>query len=179
MKDLTDLRTIQALVTVAHEGNVSRAAELLHLTQPAVSLQLKRLAADTGLTLFRRSRAGLELTRDGHSLATKAENVVNAAKDFGLAAECLKGSASGKLRLGTIIDPDFVRLGALLSALSENAPELETELKHGMSGDVPGKIERGECDAGYFLGDIASFNERAAQRKKPRFACNTLARFTY
>lgn len=55
MLQSTDLRTLRAFVTVARKGNVTRAAERLHITQPAVTLQLKRLAAETGLILFRRT----------------------------------------------------------------------------------------------------------------------------
>ncbi|HWT18236.1 MAG TPA: LysR family transcriptional regulator, partial [Variovorax sp.] len=50
-----DLQILRAFVLAAREGNVSRAAERLHLTQPAVSLQLKRLAEETGLQLFTRT----------------------------------------------------------------------------------------------------------------------------
>ncbi|MEM7280836.1 MAG: LysR family transcriptional regulator [Pseudomonadota bacterium] len=153
MKTHHDLRTLQAFVTVAREGNVTRAAELLHVTQPAVSLQLRRLANDTGLTLFCRTPAGLELTRDGAALVIKAERVLSSLMDFSQTARRLTGKVRGRLRIGTIIDPDFIRLGALLRALVESAPDLQTELVHGMSGDVPTGLEKGAVDAGYFLGE--------------------------
>lgn len=60
-----DTKILRSFAAVAREGNVSRAAEVLNLTQPTVSLHLKRLAEDTGLTLFRRTASGLELTREG------------------------------------------------------------------------------------------------------------------
>ena len=156
-----DLRTLKAFATVAREGNVTRAAERLHLTQPAVTLQLKRLAADTGLTLFRRTSTGLELTQEGALLAAKAEQVLAALTDFSQTAGHLAARVRGKLRIGTIIDPEFTRLGAFLKALIENGPGIETTLRHGMSGDVPEGLKRNELDAGFFLGDPKDYDPAA------------------
>ncbi len=153
-----DLRTLRAFVTVGREGNVTRAAEHLHVTQPAVTLQLKRLAADTGLTLFRRTSTGLELTQEGALLAAKAEQVLAALTDFGQTAGRLSTGVRGKLRIGTIIDPEFTRLGAFLKALIENGPGIETTLRHGMSGDVPERLKRNELDAGFYLGDPRDYD---------------------
>ncbi|WPY93238.1 LysR family transcriptional regulator [Limimaricola variabilis] len=153
MKPLADLRTLRSFVTVAREGNVSRAAERLHLTQPAVSLQLKRLAEEAGLELFRRTAKGLDLTPDGELLLKKAEQVLKAVEELGQTARRMTGSVRGTLRIGTIIDPDFIRLGSFLAGLLEAAPELRTELVQGMSGDVPVRLDRGEIDAGFMLED--------------------------
>jgi DNA-binding transcriptional LysR family regulator len=153
MKPLADLRTLRSFVTVAREGNVSRAAERLHLTQPAVSLQLKRLAEEAGLELFRRTAKGLDLTPDGELLLKKAEQVLKAVDELGQTARRMTGSVRGTLRIGTIIDPDFIRLGSFLAGLLEAAPELRTELVQGMSGDVPVRLDRGEIDAGFMLED--------------------------
>lgn len=178
MKPLTDVRTLQAFAVVAREGNVSRAANRLNLTQPAVSLQLKRLADDTGLTLFTRTPHGLALTREGAALAAKAEQVLGALVDFRQTARHLTGRVQGRLRVGTIIDPEFTRLGAFLSNLLEAAPGIETELFHGISGDVPERIVKGALDVGYFLGDP---NPGAADQAQGSeiFACRELTRFTY
>lgn len=150
-----DLRTLRSFVTVAHEGNISRAAEILCLTQPAISLQMKRLSQATGLTLFVRTAKGVDLTQDGAALLVKAEQVLGALDDFRLTARRMKGAVRGALRLGTVIDPDFIRLGQFLHAMIAAAPDLRTQLTHGMSGDVPVRLLRGEIDAGYFLGDPA------------------------
>lgn len=112
MLQSADLRTLRAFVTVAREGNVTRAAELLHVTQPAVTLQLKRLAAETGLLLFRRTSTGLELTQEGALLAAKAEQVLAALTDFGQTAGHLstrvRGSC-GSARSSTRNSPGWAR----------------------------------------------------------------------
>jgi len=177
-----DLKTLRAFVTVAREGNVTRASAQLHLTQPAISLQLKRLAADTGITLFRRTSTGLELTHEGALLAAKAEQVLASLLDFSQTARHLETQVRGKLRIGTIIDPEFTRLGALLKALVESGPGIETELRHGMSGEVPEGLKRDELDVGFFLGDISDFDPvagLAAEGQENLFRAKQLARLTY
>ena len=75
MERFSNPNSILAFVTVAREGSVSRAAEILNLTQPAVSHQIRRLSEDIGITLFTRTSRGLDLTADAKSLLPKAEQV--------------------------------------------------------------------------------------------------------
>ncbi|MGQ2997304.1 LysR family transcriptional regulator [Variovorax sp.] len=169
-----DLQILRAFVLAAREGSVSRAAARLHLTQPAVSLQLKRLAEDTGLQLFTRTPHGLALTADGAALLPQAERVLAAVGDLQQAARNLQSTVRGALRIGTILDPEFTRLGMFLRELVESAPQIETELRHGMSGTVLAQVLRGELDVGFHLdaeGDAAGGDAALAAR--------TLTRFTY
>ncbi len=162
-----DLLSLQAFVTVAREGTVSKAAILLHLTQPAVSLQLKALQGRLKLQLFARSGRGLALTRDGAALLPQAEKVLTAYQDFGQAARSLHASLRGTLRIGTILDPEFIRLGAFLKELVEAAPQIETELSQHMSGDVLAKVQQGGLDVGFYLAtaqDIQALRGNAAEQ---------------
>ena len=156
----TDPQTLRAFVAVAREGNVSRAALRLHLSQPAVSLQLKSLAQATGLQLFTRTPHGLALTPDGVALLPQAEKALAALADFGHAAQRLQNTVRGRLRIGTILDPEFTRLGAFLKQLVESAPQIETELRQGMSGDVLAQIGRGELDVGFYLVPLDASSDR-------------------
>lgn len=166
-----DLQILRAFVAVAREGSVSRAASRLHLSQPAVSLQLKRLAGDAGLRLFNRTPQGLVLSADGAALLPQAERVLAAVADFQLAADRLQSTVRGALRIGTILDPEFTRLGAFLRELVESAPQVATELRQGMSGSVLAQLLRGELDVGFHLGDAAM--------APPALAVRTLTRFSY
>ncbi|WLR99686.1 LysR family transcriptional regulator [Shinella sumterensis] len=182
MLHTVDLKTLRAFVTVARAGNVTRAAEELYVTQPAVTLQLKRLARETGLTLFRRTSTGLEVTQEGALLAAKAEQVLAALTDFGQTAGHLATRVRGKLRIGTIIDPEFTRLGGFLNALIESGPGIETTLRHGMSGDVAEGLRRNELDAGFYLGDPRDHDpssDMSAEGAAPLFHARELAQLTY
>jgi DNA-binding transcriptional LysR family regulator len=147
-----DLTLLRAFITVAREGNLTRAAVQLHLTQPAVSLQIKHLQETLGVTLFTRTSHGLSLTRDGQALLPHAERAVGAAADVQRAAQSLRHEVHGRLRIGTILDPAFLRLGGFLKQLVETWPSIETALRHGMSGWVLEQIRAGELDVGYYIG---------------------------
>jgi DNA-binding transcriptional LysR family regulator len=158
-----DLLSLKAFVAVAREGTVSQAAHSLHLTQPAVSLQLKALQERLKLQLFARSGRGLALTRDGAALLPQAEKVLAALQDFGRSAQAMQGNLRGKLRIGTILDPEFIRLGAFLKALVEDAPQVETELSQHMSGDVLQRVRDGSLDVGFYLATPAELAQMKAQ----------------
>jgi DNA-binding transcriptional LysR family regulator len=182
MKRTAELRTLRSFITVAREGNISRAAESLNLTQPAVSLQLKRLAEDTGLTLFRRTSKGMELTPNGAALLVKAERVFAALSDFGQTARRVSGHVRGQLRIGTIVDPDFIRLGQFLAGLVESFPELQAELIHGMSGEIIPRLLSDRIDVGYFLDDLDGFSfpsEAGQPDKDAQIHLKKLTTFTY
>jgi DNA-binding transcriptional LysR family regulator len=163
-----DLVQLRAFVTVAHEGNLTRAAERLHLTQPAVSLQIKSLQAALNLQLFTRMPNGMALTDDGAKLLPFAERVMESVTEFRQGANALHSTLSGTLAIGTILDPEFIRLGAFLKRLVETYPQLSTQLQHGMSGWVLQQIKNGEFDVGYYLGTPGK-----------EFHSQTLTSFTY
>ncbi len=176
MKRFSNINGLLAFATVAREGSVSRAAELLNLTQPAVSHQLKRLAEETGTTLFRRTPRGLELTPNGAELLVKAEQVLEAMAEFRRSAHQRKGHVNGTLKIGTIVDPEFIRLGPLLRRLRADYPGIATELTHGISGDILARLMRGQIDAGFYLSnpDGPPFQQSGEQLHTVR-----LADFTY
>jgi DNA-binding transcriptional LysR family regulator len=146
---------LRAFVTVAHEGNLTRAAERLHLTQPAVSLQIKALQQALNVQLFTRTPAGMALTDDGAKLLPYAERVLESIAEFKQGAASLHSTVSGTLAIGTILDPEFIRLGAFLRRLVETYPQISTRLQHGMSGWVLQQVKAGALDVGYFLGTPA------------------------
>jgi DNA-binding transcriptional LysR family regulator len=148
---MNDLNILRAFVVVAREGSVSRAAERLHLTQPAVSIKIKQLQENLQLKLFLRRPQGLALTEDGRALLPAAEKALSSMGVFNQSARALNRTLRGQLKLGTIIDPEFIRLGAFLHQLVDQAPQIETQLQHGMSGTVLGQVHRGELDVGFYL----------------------------
>lgn len=149
-----DLTQLRAFIAVTKEGNLTRAAEKLHLTQPAVSLQIKTLQNSLNIQLFERSPAGMRLTPNGSKLVGLAERVLSAANELQRAATTLQTQLTGTLAIGTILDPEFTRLGSFLKHLLENAPQIETHLQQGMSGWVSQQIQSGKLDVGYYLGDL-------------------------
>jgi DNA-binding transcriptional LysR family regulator len=151
MNDLPRTQALRCFITVAREGTVSRAATMLHLTQPAVSLQLKGLEENTGLQLFNRTPGGFTLTEAGAALLPLAHKAVSASSDFRTMADSLKETLRGTLRVGTILDPEFIRLGPFVRGLTTSSQRTEVFLRYGMSDDVLAQIGRGELDVGYYV----------------------------
>lgn len=150
-----DLTQLRAFVTVAREGNLTRAALQLHLTQPAVSLQIKSLQHSLKVQLFVRTPTGMTLTPDGAKLLPLAERVMSGSVELVQAAHSLHSTLAGSLAIGTILDPEFTRLGAFLKLLVEAHPNISTRLQQGMSGWVEQQIRLGNLDVGYFVGSPA------------------------
>ena len=151
MNDLPRIQALRCFVTVAREGTVSRAAGLLNLTQPAVSLQLKALEESTGLQLFNRTPGGFTLTEAGAALLPLAHKAVSASSDFKMMADSMRESLRGSLRVGTILDPEFIRLGPFVRSLAISQKKTEVFLRWGMSDDVLAQIGKGDLDVGYYV----------------------------
>jgi DNA-binding transcriptional LysR family regulator len=168
-----DLKHIRTFAAVAREGNLTRAAEHLHVTQPALSLQLKNFQESLDLTLFARTAQGLAPNADGRALLPSALRILDAMEDFQRAIGALRDTVQGELRIGTILDPEFLRLGATLQYLVEHYPKIRPTLRHGMSGSVGRQVRAGDLDVGFYLGPAG------ATGGVPLLEVLPLASFTY
>src|SRR6478736_8115063 len=151
MDQLPRTQSLRCFITVAREGTVSRAASLLNLTQPAVSLQLKGLEESIGLQLFNRTPGGFTLTEAGAALLPLAHRTVSSSADFRTAADSLRESQRATLRVGTILDPESIRLGSFVRSLATSSKKTEVFLRYGTSDDVLAQIGRGDLDVGYYV----------------------------
>lgn len=147
-----DYTALRVMVAVAREGNLTRAAERLHMTQPALSLQLKKLQHEIDLVLFERTARGMKLTEAGRRLLPAAQRAVQSVSEFRTAAMGLTGVVHGQVRIGTIVDPEFLRLGGFLRHLVHLHPGLSFELQHGISGSVARLVEQEDLDVAFTLG---------------------------
>ncbi|AXE32410.1 LysR family transcriptional regulator [Chromobacterium phragmitis] len=147
-----EIYQLRTFVTVAQQGHLTQAAELLHLSQPAVTAQIKALEEEVGMPLFERSAGGVSLTRTGQELLPQAQGVLAAARGIINHAKHLKGQLSGQARIGVTLMPDILRLGPWVAALVDAHPLLEVQLTHGVSVDVLNLVRKKELDAGFYLG---------------------------
>jgi len=150
--ELYQLRTFSAVAELRH---LTRAAEKLHVSQPAVSAQIKALEDELALPLFERSSTGMLLTAAGQRLLPYAERALAAAQDLRTEARALQGRIAGTLRVGTLSDPDFIRVGQLLARTRELHPLLKLELHQEVSGAAFEAVRSGELDASFYFGDLS------------------------
>ena len=120
-----DLRQVRTFVTVAEVGTVCKAAERLHVAQPALSRQIANLEDELGLKLFDRVGRRLLLTSEGEHLLNDCRGLLNYARAVGEQAQVLRRGDVGVLRVSASphliegIFPDF--LPTLRGALSQRA----------------------------------------------------------
>ena len=118
-----ELYQLRTFAMVAEVGNLTRAAERLHTSQPAVSAHIKALEAELGLSLFERTPKGMQLTPAGAALKAKAAAALSAADAVRFEAKRLKDELTGTLRLGLHIDPQYLRVADLLTVLGRAHPD--------------------------------------------------------
>ena len=149
-----ELYQLRTFVAVAEAGHLTRAAEKLHVSQPAVSAQIKALEDELELVLFERTSSGMVLTSAGERLLADAQKVLAAAQLLRNEAKALKGEIAGKVRVGTMSDPGFIRVGEFLNMTVERYPLLQVELHHEITGAAFAKVRDGELDASFYYGAL-------------------------
>lgn len=143
-----DFKQLRAFLTVAETGNVTRAAEVLHLVQPAVSRQVKLLEDDLGTTLFERERHGMVLTEAGQSLLSYARRAMleldRARTEI---AGASSGGVSGLVTLGLLPSTIDMVASRLVTAVKASYPGIRIRIAMGYAGTLMRWLETGEIDA--------------------------------
>jgi DNA-binding transcriptional LysR family regulator len=137
---------------VAELGHLTRAAERLHVSQPALSAQIKSLEDELDVPLFERSAAGMTLTKAGRDLLPAALDVLSAAQRLRGRATEMHGALRGKLRLGTVADPELTRVALVLRRAVDRYPLLEIDVHQAISGVAFGRVREGALDAAFYFG---------------------------
>lgn len=149
--NLTDLRYF---LEVAKTGNITRASERLGVTQPSITLALKRLEEKTGIILLERSRKGTTLTRQGEGLFKIGERMLQEwERDTRMIAQGQK-VPMGQYSLGVHSSVAQYTLGEFLPQLMEKYPELEFNFIHDLSRKIAEKVISRECDLGLVINSI-------------------------
>lgn len=149
--NLTDLIYF---LEVAKTGNITRASERLGVTQPSITLALKRLEEKTGIILLERSRKGTSLTRQGEGLFQIGERMlIEWERDTRMIAQGQK-EPMGQYSLGIHTSVAQYTLGEFLPGLLEKFPELEFNLIHDLSRKITEQVISRSCDLGLVIDPI-------------------------
>lgn len=147
-----DFRQLRAFLTVADTGNVTRASEVLHLVQPAVSRQIRLLEDDIGSPLFERERHGMVLTEAGKALVGYARR---AMLELERARAEITGSAKGVgglVTLGLLPSTIDTLSSRLVTAVAQSYPGIRIRIAMGYAGTLVRWLESGEVDAALLYG---------------------------
>jgi LysR family nitrogen assimilation transcriptional regulator len=141
-----DIRQIRAFLAIADAGSVTRAAELLHIVQPAVSRQLKLLEEDVGAPLFDRGRHGMALTEAGQLLLERARRALRELDAARLEIRPTPGTVSGVVNLGLLPSSCELLAGRLIGVLQRRYPQIRVSLSVGYTDPMRRWLESGELD---------------------------------
>jgi DNA-binding transcriptional LysR family regulator len=141
-----NLRQLRVFLTVAETGGFTRAAEQLRISQPAITKSIRDLETSLDVALFERLPRGVALTDAGRSLLRYARAAVAELNQATREIEAIKGTASGRLAIGTspIGAPSLVPR-ALIGVLEEY-PELSVEIREGIFAELGPLLLAGELD---------------------------------
>ncbi len=149
-----ELQNLRTLVAVAEAESLTRAADQLHLSQPAVSAQIKALETELGLTLFHRTGRGMRLTEPGAQLLKNARDILTRADGMIRRAAELNGGVDGVLRLGWIDCGYELKLAQIVGKARQCYPTLRIELSTDTSTDNVRSLLDQELDIAFAEGDI-------------------------
>ncbi|HEX7043931.1 MAG TPA: LysR substrate-binding domain-containing protein [Burkholderiales bacterium] len=141
------LRDLQYVVAVAEHGHFGRAAAACHVTQPALSAQIKKIEDYLGVTLFERSARRVRVTDVGQAVVQQARVVLEEAEKILDAARSTREPLAGPFRLGAIATLGPYLIPHLLAPLRKAFPKLELRLKEGLTENLLEELRAGELDA--------------------------------
>lgn len=141
---LTELRYI---VMLARERHFGRAAEKCHVSQPTLSVALKKVEHKYGVILFERTPSEVRLTPTGEQIARQAERVLEEAGRLKEIAQQGKDPLIGALRLGVIYTIAPYLLPRLVPALNARAPHMPMYLQENFTVNLGEQLRRGDLDA--------------------------------
>ena len=147
-----DLKQLRAFMTVAETGNVTRAAELLNLVQPAVSRQLRLLEEDVGVPLFLRERHGMVLNDAGKALLAYARRaMLELDRARAEIAPSVDGIA-GLVTIGLLPSTGDIIASELVRSVAKRYPGIRVRIAMGYAGTLQEWLESGEIDAAILYG---------------------------
>lgn len=139
------LRQLEIFLAVYDQGSIKAASESLHLTQPTVSMQLKKLAEAIGMPLYERVGRGREFTDAGRALAATAREVLDSFERLDMELSDLRGSRAGTLRIAVVTTSKYF-IPHLLGSFCEQYPKVDLQFRVGNREQIIRRLHDGLDD---------------------------------
>lgn len=146
-----EFRELRYFAVVADEGNITRAAARLHVTQQALSQALRRLERRVGVALFERNARGVELTADGDVLIERAHRILREVVEFDRTLRSLH-DVDTSLRVGLLVDGAGPMTGPILSAFGAARPAVDLTVSRLRPHDAIGSLLDRDVDVAILHG---------------------------
>lgn len=145
------LQQLTYFLAAANHGSFSAAAESLHMAQPSLSDQVRRLEAELGVSLFVRTGRRLELTEAGHTLLPHAERTLEAAEETMASVREVRTLAGGTVSFGTFGSAHHYLLSGMVQDFRAEHPDVRLRIFGQNSSEVADAVREGRLEAGLIL----------------------------
>lgn len=149
-----ELRVLKYFLTVADEGNFTRAADVLHVTQSTLSRQMMELESEMGTTLLIRGKRSVTLTEEGFLFKQQAETIVELADKLEHTFTDQKDVICGTIQIGATEAVGGRTLAERMKEFREKYPGVQFNLYNGMADNIKEMIEHGLFDLGLVMEPI-------------------------
>lgn len=155
-----ELRTLRYFLEIAREENMTKAAERLHVSQSALSRQVKSLEEELGQKLFIRHSFRIELTPEGYLLRKRAEDILEMVDKTTEEFHALEHDLCGDIFIGCAESEATKRLADVLVTLHRLHPGIHYHLKSGNTADIAGDLDKGLLDFAVIANavDLSKYN---------------------
>ncbi|MFF7476964.1 LysR substrate-binding domain-containing protein [Streptomyces sp. NPDC008092] len=163
-----DLKQLKALITVAEVGSVTRAAELLHLVQPAVTRQIRTLEEELQVPLFERTRQGMRPTDAGTIMVERARRALNELERARAEVRPAPGAVTGIVTVGLLESTTDLLAEPLVTTLTRAHPGIDLRVITAYSGHLQQWLDDGDLDLSllYNMDSTPSLNTRPLVRER-------------
>ena len=144
-----NLRDLKYLVSVAKEQHFARAAEKSFVSQPTLSMQIKKLEDELGVQIFERSQKNFLVTKIGAEIIKKAEIILREAEEIKNIAQNSKDPFSGEIRIGAFPTLASYFFPKVVGKISKKFPNLKLLLIEEKTETLLQKLKNGEIDAAF------------------------------
>ena len=141
-----EIRVLRYFLEIARTGNMSRAAETLHVTQPTLSKQIKDLEQELGKKLFRRGSSSVSLTDEGMLLRKRAEDILEMVDKTADEFKALDNITGGEVHIGCAESHQIKYLAQAIKHFKKNYPLFRYHLTSGNTEQVVERLDRGLID---------------------------------
>ncbi|KRF57081.1 MULTISPECIES: LysR family transcriptional regulator [Priestia] len=155
-----EIRVLRYFLTVAREGNITKAANVLHVTQPTLSRQLKDLEQELGKKLFIRSSHSIILTDEGMLLRNRAEEIVNMVDKLEAEFSSMEETIGGDVYIGGGETEAMKHIARVAKDVQLRYPNIRYHLYSGNEEDITERLDKGLLDFGILIqpADISKYN---------------------
>lgn len=146
-----EIRVLRYFLTVAREGNITAAANYLHLTQPTLSRQIKDLEDELGQQLLIRKSRRVILTPEGMLLRKRAEEIISMVDKTEAEFSSMDNTISGDIYIGGGETQAIKLIANIMKELSNEYPGIRYHLYSGNAPDVTDRLDKGLLDFGLLI----------------------------